>query len=308
MTGQEAARLAEDPARCPPAGPATDPEFDRAVLFGRLAAIREAQAVGDAGAQQRAEMLLERELRMVLEPTWRLMWRAVGLLRSLPEAGHVADRWKADRKAFTGFARYLSEGGLPQAKRDSAVSAAKKLAWLEGEQQQLDAQMAYDDRLVMAECRMTGEAFEGVVTCAELHIDETGKRAKLRPWIWVDTADEVTMEPGTEVRSPFRPGQKAVIVSAEPLGDGRTQVQLELQSGMGQRLTPLDGSVPQQDDTLCYTTLKLDFQLSPEFPKPEDTPWTHGGPPREYVPSDDDSREAWDGESWADEAFDGGIE
>jgi hypothetical protein len=305
LTGQQAALLAEDPARCPPAGPATDPEFDKKVLFGRLAAIREARLAGDAAFQQRAEVLLERELRAVLAPTWTLMWEAIGLLRSLPEAGHVADRWKADRKEFTRYARYLSEGGLPQAKRDNAVSAARKLAWLESEQQQLEAQLAYDDELVMAEYRMTGEAFKGEVTKYERCLDESGKRVKLRPLIWVDTADEVAMEAGTEVRSPVRPAQKAVIQHVEPLGDARTRVCLELQNDMGRGLTPADGSVPEVGEVRCYTTLKLDFQPSPEFPRPEDTPWTHGGPPQEYVPTDDDSREAWDGQSWADEAFQG---
>lgn len=307
LTGQQAALLAEDPARWPPAGPATDPEFDKKVLFGRLAAIREATLAGDAAAQRHAEVMLERELRMVLEPTWKLMWQAVGLLRSLPEAGHVAGRWTADRKEFTRYARYLGEGGLPQARRDSAVSAARKLAWLESERQQLEAQLAYDDELVMAEYRMTGGAFTGEVTKYERCLDESGKRAKLRPLIWVETTDEVTMKPGTEIRSPSRPAQKAVIQDIQPLDDTRTRIAIELQSGMGQRLEPAPGSVPEVADTVCYTTLKLDFQPSPEFPRPEDTPWTHGGPPQEYVPTDDDSRETWDGQSWADEAFDGGT-
>jgi hypothetical protein len=294
QTGQQAALLAEDPARCPPAGPATDPEFDKKVLFGRLAAIREARLAGDAAAQRHAEVMLEHELRMVLEPTWKLMWQAVGLLRSLPEAAHVADRWKADRKELTRYAQYLSEGGFPQAKRDNAVSAARKLARLESEQQQLEAQLAYDDELVMAEYRMTGAAFKGEVTKYERCLDESGKRAKLRPLIWVETTDEVTMEPGTVVRSPVRPAQKAVIQDIAPLDDARTRVCLELQNDMGQRLEPAPGSVPEAGEVRCYTTLKLDFQPSPEFPRPEDTPWTHGGPPQEYVPTDDDSREAWE--------------
>jgi len=32
MTGPQAALATEDPLRCPPAGPATDPGFDRAIL------------------------------------------------------------------------------------------------------------------------------------------------------------------------------------------------------------------------------------------------------------------------------------
>ncbi len=231
------------------------------------------------------------------------MWRSIDLLRALPEGGHVAERWKSDRRSFTGYARYLREGGFPQAKRDAAVDAARRLARLESEQEQLDAQMAFDDPLVMAEYLMTGQAFEGVVVHAEPdRLDESGKRAKLRPRITLETTDEVTAEPGAELRSPARPGQKAAVIEVDKL-DGRTRVTLELQSGMGRGLVPAPGSVPDADDVLCYTTLKLDFQPPPDFPAREDTPWTHGGPPPEYVPADQDATEPWDGRSWEEAAW-----
>ena len=171
--------------------------------------------------------------------------------------------------------------------------------------------MAYDDPLVMAEYRMTGGAFEGVVVRAEpTRLDESGKKAKLRPWIWVETTDEVTAVPGTELRSPARPGQKAVVIEVElPQGqqEGRALVTLELQNGMGRGLAPAPGSVPEADDVVCYTTLTLDFQPSPEFPSREDTPWTHGGPPPEYVATELDGTESWDGADWADDAYAGEV-
>jgi hypothetical protein len=234
------------------------------------------------------------------------VWQAIDLLRALPEAGHVADRWKSDRQSFTGYARYLAEGGFPQPRKDAAVDAARRLVRLEGEQQRLEAQMAYDDPLVMAEYRMTGEAFEGVVVRAEpARLDESGKKAKLRPRIWVETTDEVTAGPGTELRSPARPAQKAAVIDVEPPREqeGRTLVTLELRSGMGRGLAPAAGSVPQADDIVCYTTLTLDFQPPPEFPAREDTPWTHGGPPPEYVPADQDATESWDADAWEDVAW-----
>jgi hypothetical protein len=306
MSGADAALLAEDPARCPPAGPATDPGFDREVLLGRLAAVRDAR-LADPAAERQAVAALERDLLDVLKPTWTLVWRAIDLLRSVPEGGHVADRWKGDRLSFSGYARYLADGGFPQPRKDAAVDAARRLARLEGEMHRLEAQMAYDDPLVMAEYRMTGEAFEGVVTrCEPTRLDESGKKAKLRPWIWVETTDEVTAVPGTELRSPARPSQKAVVIGVEPPGEqqeGRTLVTLELQNGMGRGLIPAAGSVPQADDVVCYTTLTLDFQPSPEFPAREDTPWTHGGPPPEYVATEQDGTEPWDGADWADDAY-----
>ena len=50
LTGQQAARLAEDPVQCPPAGPVTDPTFDNEVLEGRMTAIRDATEAGDGPA------------------------------------------------------------------------------------------------------------------------------------------------------------------------------------------------------------------------------------------------------------------
>jgi hypothetical protein len=308
MTSRQAALLAEDPMRCPPAGPATDPIFDRDVLVGLYKTIKESRAAGDGVTERRVLVRLERELRLALEPTWRLLWQSIDLLRALREGGRVAERWKSDRRSFTGYARYLREGGFPQAKRDAAVDAARRLARLESEQEQLDAQMAFDDPLVMAEYLMTGQAFEGVVVDAEPdRLDESGKRAKLRPWITLETTDEVTAELGADLRSPARPGQKTAVVEVDKL-DGRTRVTLELQSGMGGKLVPAPGSVPEADDVLCYTTLKLDFQRPPEFPAREDTPWTHGGPPPEYVPADsEDAAEPWDGTAWEDAAWESEV-
>jgi hypothetical protein len=288
MTGAAAARAAEDPVRVPPAGPATDPSFDNEVLQGRTSAIRAAKAIGDGAALHRAQAAMEAALRTQLEPTWELMWRAVDLLRTLPEGDHVASRWQFDRSAFTNHVAWLRGGGAPQARRDSAVAAAARLARLERDQQRLDVQQAYDDPLVMAEYRLAGEAFSGLVTEAwPDRLDTSGKRAKLRPRIIVETADQVLVPPGVVLTSPARPGQGAEAIEVMPAGR-LTRVTLELSGGMGRSLVPLPGSVPAVGETLTYTTLRDDFQPVPRFPDKEQTPWTHGGPPPEYVPATDE--------------------
>ncbi len=289
MTGPEAAAAAEDPLTCPPAGPATDPTFDNEVLAPLIAAC--ARASGDAAAH-RAQASLRAALSGQLTPTWKLMWRTVGLLRGLPPGGRVAPRWDADKDAFTGYVTYLGEGGPPQPRRDSAVAAARRLDWLERAQAGYAIQRALDDPLVMAEYRMTGEAFAGIVTAAEPgRIDATGRRRKLRPLITVTTEDPVRIEVGTVLSTPGRPGQKALVVSVSA---GRpARVILELSGGMGRALTPVPGSVPEVGDRLCYTTLSDSYQRSWPFPAREQTPWTHGGPPPEYVPADEDASEVW---------------
>jgi hypothetical protein len=289
MTGPEAAAAAEDPVLWPPAGPATDPTFDNEVLAPLIAACFRAD---DEAARRRAESALQNALSGQLTPTWGLMWRAVGLLRALPPGARVAARWDADKETFSRYAEYLRGGGLPQPRHDSAVAAARRLDWLERALAGYAAQRALDDPLVMAEYRMTGEAFAGIVTAAEPgRVDATGRRRKLRPLITVATEDPVRVEAGAALRSSARPGQSALVVLVSA---GRpTHVVLELSGGMGRALTPAPGSVPAVGDRVCYTTLSDSYQPSGSFPSREETPWTHGGPPPEYVPADEDANEVW---------------
>ncbi|GII60732.1 hypothetical protein Skr01_08170 [Sphaerisporangium krabiense] len=282
MSGARAAREAEDPLVCPPAGPVTDPGFDAEVLAPAIRAYEEAPGPRTAGRVTEA-------VRTQLEPTWRLMWRAVELLRALPESRGAATRWEGDRGAFTAFTEQLAEGGPPQPKHDGAVAAASRLARMERAQASYDAQRAYDDPLVMASYRLTGEAFTGTVTEADpSHAEGEGRGRKLRPLITVRTQDPVRLAAGAKLGTPDRRGQQAEVVAAE---DGL--VTLKIVKGMGRGKTATPGAVPEVGETVCYAALSEEFQPPASLPAPEDTPWTHGGPPPEYVPSAEDDREEW---------------
>lgn len=293
VSGADAALAAEDPGTWPPAGPATHPDFDNDILQDRISAVRAAAEAGDDGVLERAQARLAQALRSQLEPTWTLMWRGVELLRALPEAGYLAKRWESDRWHFTNHVRRLAEGGAPQARRDNAVRAARRLNSLERDQQWIEVRSAFEDPLVMAEQRMSGEAFAGdVVEVQADRTDDTGKRPKPRPWVTISTADTVLAEIGKKVTAPARPRQEAIIRAVRPDGD-RTLVTVELTSGMGNGKAPRPGSVPETGDVLCYTSLTDEFRPSPKWPEKEQTPWTHGGPPQEYVPNDADAGEEW---------------
>ncbi|SCF44280.1 hypothetical protein GA0070216_11716 [Micromonospora matsumotoense] len=277
-TGVAAAARAEDPGVCPPAGPATDPEFDNAALAPAMAAW--AAADDDPAARDEAYAELVRLLRGQLAPTWELMWRGLGLLGALPPGARVAGRWAGDRDAFTGYAEHLDADGGPQPRRDGAVAAAVRLHRLERAATTYAVQRAYDDPLVMAEHRLTGEAFVGDVTLADpARVDDSGKRPVLRPRIQVVTTEPVRVPVGATLWSTARPGQKAKVVFVTPAADGRTEVVLELSGGMGRGLTAPPGSVPQVGERLCLTTLSEAFLPAGTFPTAEETPWTHGGPP-----------------------------
>ncbi|GAB3063542.1 hypothetical protein [Micromonospora schwarzwaldensis] len=280
-SGAEAAVRAEDPALVPPAGPATDPDFDN----HRLAPAIEAYAgtEDDPVARASAYDELRELLRGQLAPTWELMWRGVGLLRALPPAARVAGRWAGDRDAFTGYAEHVDAGGGPQPRRDGAVAAALRLQRLERALTAWAVQRAYDDPLVMAEHRLAGEAFVGEVTLADpKRVDDSGKRPVLRPRIQVVTVEPVPMPVGATLYSPARPGQKATVVFVTPGGDGKTEVVLELSGGMGRGLTAPAGSVPEVGERICLTSLSDGYLPGGAFPTPEETPWTHGGPPEHH--------------------------
>ena len=260
-SGASAAREAE---RGPVAGPATDPEFDNAVLAPLI-----------AGSSPE----LPDVLRELLLGTWEQMWQALDLLRALPAGARVGSRWDGDRDAYTAFVQHLEEDGAPQPRRDGAVAAAARLQRLENAAARYAVQRAFDDPLVMAEYRLTGAAFGGVVTLASPdRVDDSGKRPVLRPRIMVATTEPVRVEPGANLTSPARPSQKAKVISVTPTATG-TDVVLELSGGMGRRLVAEPGSVPAVGERLLLTTLSEAYRPGAAFPDPSETPWTHGGPP-----------------------------
>ncbi|MFC7642566.1 hypothetical protein ACFQX6_17715 [Streptosporangium lutulentum] len=101
-------------------------------------------------------------------------------------------------------------------------------------------QRAHDDPLIMAEYRLTGEAFAGTVTAADPeHTEGEGRSRKLRPLITVRTGDPVRLATGTTVGSPDRRGHAAEIVE---IADG--EITLKITKGMGRGRRPPRGRCP----------------------------------------------------------------
>ncbi|MFJ6519072.1 hypothetical protein ACIQJ4_12600 [Streptomyces filamentosus] len=272
---------------CPPAGPATDPAFDNRLLAPAIEAYdRARQAVGAAEDGETADAALavlhraEREVRRLavsqLKPTWDATWRALGLLRELPEGARVADRWTRDRWSFTGHRDKVAAGEPPQPRRDDAVTAAAKLAAREQAQGRLDAQEALDDPLVLAGRRLAGEAFTGEVVEVTPAWTEA-RRPAPRPLLTFRTDDGPRLEPGTKVyRSLDGRPQTAEFVAHEEDG----ALVLRLLDKMGRAKEPAEGTVPEKGERIAWTLFEHDQRTGPKLPAPEDTPWTHGGPPR----------------------------
>ena len=293
LHGADAALRAEDPIRCPPAGPATDPQFDR-----RLAELIMEYRVTAAGsaARSRARRRLERVLRTQLEPVWRDMWQGVDLLRGLPEGARAARRWEHDLDVFTARERRLAEGNRPQARRDNAAGAARRLARLEEATARFEMERAFDDPLVMAEYELVGEAFTGTVIAVAgtrtVRGAAPGARTKLRPLITLRTDERPGTKAGAVLTSPAREAQHAVIVAMREQPDGSCEVDMELSGGMGRGLTPSPGSLPSLGEELCYASFG-GFVPSADLPDDAHVPWTHGGPTVPYQRTDADAREVW---------------
>ncbi|MFI8995360.1 hypothetical protein [Streptomyces sp. NPDC053542] len=266
----ETARDARGQLLCPPAGPATDPAFDNGLLAPAIARYD----AGVPGAREEFDALVA----SVLRPTWDAVWRGIGLLRGLPEGARVADRWRRDRWSYTAHRDRVRAGEPPQPRLDDAVTAAQKLASRETAQAQLDAQEALDDPLVMAGRRLTGEALEGEVTEVEMAMSE-GRRPMPRPLVTLRTGDRPQLEERAKLYRALDGGktQTAEFVAYVPEQPGTLVVRLT--GGMGRGKTPEPGSVPEKGDRVCWTLFEHAPRGGPELPDPEDTPWTHGGPP-----------------------------
>ncbi len=279
---------------CPPAGPATDPAFDNRLLapaVERYDRARQALAAAEDGPTADARLGeltgAEREIRRLLasqlEPTWTAVWRSLELLRELPEGARAADRWTRDRWSFTAHRDRVRAGEPPQPRRDDAVTAAQKLASRETAQAQLEAQEALDDPLVLAGRRLAGEAFVSEVTEVEMAWSES-KRPSPRPLITVRTDDRPQLGERTKVyRSLEGKPQTAEFVLYEAEG----VLVVRLTDRMGRSKDPAEGSVPQVGERIAWTLFEHDQRGGPKLPDPEDTPWTHGGPPRSDAESPD---------------------
>ncbi|MET8163037.1 hypothetical protein ABZT34_02050 [Streptomyces sp. NPDC005329] len=313
-TGAEAAlraELARDAAGqllCPPAGPATDPAFDNKLLapaFERYDRARTALAAAEDGLQADDRLgaltAAEQEIRELVKsrtlPTWHKVWEGLDLLRALPEGAHVEERWTRDRWSFTGHRDRVVAGEPPQPRRDDAVTAANKLATREREQARLEAQEALDDPLVMAGRRLAGEAFAGEVVDVVMAYSES-KRPSPRPLVTVRTDDRPHLGERAKVfRSLGGKPQAAEFVRRDGEDDGHGEdgdtgdglLVLRIVDKMGRGKEPEAGSVPEKGDRLCFTLFEHEQRGGAKLPDPEDTPWTHGGPPGEQVPEVPDS-------------------
>lgn len=159
------------------------------------------------------------------------------------------------------------------------MTAAQKLAARESAQGQLDAQEALDDPLVLAGRRLAGEAFETEVVDVTMAWSES-KRPSPRPLLTVRTDDRPHLSERVKVYRSFEgKPQTAEFVRYEDDGS----LVLRVTDRMGRSKEPAEGSVPEKGERIAWTLFEHDQRVGAKLPDPEETPWTHGGPPRSDV-------------------------
>jgi hypothetical protein len=121
-----------------------------------------------------------------------------------------------------------------------------------------------------------------------------GKRPSPRPLVTVRTEDRPHLGERSKVyRSLGGKPQGAEFVGYEGQHEGRHDegsdgdgaggglVVLRIVDKMGRGKEPEAGSVPEKGDHVCFTLFEHEQRGGAKLPEPEETPWTHGGPPGE---------------------------
>ena len=85
------------------------------------------------------------------------------------------------------------------------------------------------------------------------------------------------IEPGRMLICPARPRQR-VQIAALTRTAADADIVLEVIQGMGTPDKPKHGAVPAAGERVSYT-LDPGYFTQRDFPLPDQTPWTHGGPP-----------------------------
>ncbi|WP_254878510.1 hypothetical protein [Streptomyces sp. NA04227] len=90
-------------------------------------------------------------------------------------------------------------------------------------------------------------------------------------------------EAGTETEPDSNPESRTAATGTI----GETLLVLRITDRMGRGKEPEPGSVPDKGDEVCFTLFAHEQRGGGKLPEPEDTPWTHGGPPGELTEEPD---------------------
>lgn len=259
-------RSAIDAAEGEAYGPVPDPEWE-AALEPIVKSWSIALRAGDTPGMEKAERAVERAVAEQLRPAYQATHRALAVLRELPQAPTVAERWANDIRGWTSHA-WRARRGIPRfARRHDARRAAQMLEQWSKALEKLEFDEALDDPMVLAEHDAAGRCVIGTVLDCDVdnyEVKPGNKNQTLVPLLTIELAGPTRLLPGEHVVwTGWRSGWSAELRSVK----GRKAVLAVLQGHKsGERL-------PQVGDLARFAALSVFGGLSPD--EPEQVPWTH---------------------------------
>ncbi len=266
--GKDAVEAAVDAETLPPAGPVSDPRWDRRTwqpLVGEYGRARESGA-GEAAAVAELREAVEAELT----PAWQGVWTARDLVAMLPEAAHVPVRWHDDRREWTRHLDRVAAGAAHVAIRMDQLRSYRFLHELEQRTLRLARQMALDDPLLLAAQVAAGDALAGEVVgrdCTHRITLPTGRKG-LRPLLRLRPAIGFDRPLGTELRWSDNQAVLVTVTDVDPDGT----VTLMVVKGACQSVARAEEILPPPGAPMIL--ISLDDTWYPDT-LPEELPWTH---------------------------------
>lgn len=263
LSGFESAEIAE---KTPPAGPLSDPNWDADKLAYHI------DAYNDPSKdmfKDDIEYSLKTAVLNQLLPTWDACVRGYSVLTNIDPAPSVASRWGVDCSDWYEHKSKVDRGDARFASILTPINSAKKIRFFERKVQDMEAEMALDDPLIMARFIANGEAVCGEVIAVDPNrkiIPEGKKKPCKRPLIEIVSHQLFHKPVGTILFSSLHPDIETEIVSIDGL-------RVTVQVNKGANLPKTQYKLPAIGDEIVLSPL----QRSPYYPQAELSivPWTH---------------------------------
>lgn len=210
---------------------------------------------------------IESHYRLLINRTWKLIWRCRNRELQYNEAPSVGRRWEEDRLAYTNHLDWLHDGGLRRT-RHTPRRAAVLARTLEEASSRVEAEEACDDPIRMIPYLIQNKSVCGEVIGVDLQHKEMGsQRYVRRPLIHLLSRDACLMPLGKELFWTSSPeGREFVVHRNQRHGEG-TLVTLKLTTSHSGAPLPSVGSIA------CFSIHTTGAKWHALMP-PAD-PWTH---------------------------------
>ena len=220
-------------------------------------------------AEEDVELLVRPPLMRAFQATHQ----AVAVMRAIPEAASVQDRWDADVREWSAYCRRATRGVPRFRKRHDPLLAARRIELWSKTLEHLQADQAFDDPLLMADLDADGQCLSGAAT----NVDNTNREVKpggsnrsLVPLVTVSLESTTRLLPGQKVVWAQDRRVDGVIRSVPAVG-GRGEAVIAIMAGHNR-----GANLPEVGEAHLFVTL-TPFQGMPPA-EPSHVPWTHRSP------------------------------